>query len=149
MIDVTQGRTERAYVTCAYITTVAGDKKLAVMHVQPPIVTIAPSAEELGIARISWRVVVQVNSLDTLFSANWQSVYGSRRRFTTIANYRLKPLRIQYAGPTSATKVAHVVIEVRWYGEHGPMLGTTTVTATDYTDAIAGPIWPEGCHTIT
>lgn len=122
---------------------------MSLIRVRPPIVSLGPGTDTLGINRVAWRADVQVNSLSTIFSADWQTVRHSRRQFTTLNDFGFTAMRIVYRNlPVGPSFVARVVVIVEWYGPDDVLLGSRAVVTTAYAHGDTGPILPEGCHTL-
>jgi hypothetical protein len=135
-------------VVCEYQPDRDGTSVLAQLTVEPPFVRLTPDLAELGVRRVSWRVELQTNRLETVFSADWQPVAKSRRQYAhslSDAPLDFRELRMRYEQmPDSRTSVVRVVVSLEAFGSHGAVLSTITIVANTY-NLGAGGTQLEGC----
>jgi hypothetical protein len=141
-----------ASVQCRYQTDHDGVTFLRRIKVAAPIVVVTDAAADLSVRRIAWRARLEVNRLDTLFSADWEPVDESKRQFALALSGDPLPFRqmtIDYAHPMGPTLVVRVVVVVEWFAFGDVNLGSTSIIATTYAHGEYGPVRPEGCHALT
>lgn len=141
----------RPFVECAYQLVGDGGSVLEQVRVRPPIVQVNLDADTLNVRRVAWRAAVQLNRLETLFSADWEPVGESRRQFAgdlTTEPLTLSRLSIDYAKlPVGPTFVVRVVVVVEWFGPRRALLGSREIVPTTYGIGDSGAVLSEGCHT--
>jgi len=142
-----------AFVTCSYRRDADGGTVLARVLVGPPLVQLRPDFAERGVRRVAWRVELQVNELETVFSASWKPVATSPRQFApdlSEAPLTFRQIDLGYdQSPPGPTSVVRVVVVVDWFGAHRALLGSRSVVATTYGVGLTSPIIPEGCLAFT
>ena len=97
------------------------------------------------------RVELQVNELDTIFSADWQMLSVSRRQFApNLASFpiafRPQQVALNHSTGTATTSVVRVLVIVDWFGARD-LIGSTSVVATSYSLGSPSRVVSEGCHT--
>jgi hypothetical protein len=124
---------------------------LSSMTVGDTFLHAVPGTPQLEISQVTWRAIIQVNRLETLFSANWEKVGQSSRQTAwppagkeavfpqTAIPYRNMPIGI--------TLVARVVIRMQWFGPDHTRLGTEDAVVPTY--SAGGSPLVEGCHVMT
>jgi hypothetical protein len=135
-------------VECTYQPDQDGTNVLAQLNVEPPYVRLTPDFAELGVRRVAWRVELQINRLETVFSADWQPVAKSRRRYAASlsdAPLDFRTLRIRYEQePTSPTAVIRVVVDLEAFGRGRVVIDSHSIVALSYDVGAAGTLL-EGC----
>jgi hypothetical protein len=149
-IDVRYAANGGAFVHCSYESIDGGPTVLSQVDAGPPYVQFnSLLAAARDVRRVAWRVEIQVNTLESIFSADWEPVGESRRHFAsdlTSDPLAFSQVSIDYdksrAGPTL---VARVVVFVEWFGPRRALLGSREIVATNYGQG--GGVLAEGCLT--
>ena len=135
-VDLSPSRTTGAVVDCGYLPIDSPPRKLAALEISPPLVRLRSDAAAQGLRRVTWRAAVQSNMLESIFSADWQTLVRSRRRAAPkldVPVLRFSPITIDYAGlPKSPTLVVRVVVTVEWFGPANVLIGSREIVATTY-----------------
>ncbi len=145
----------RAFVECRYRQAPHGASALTSLSIGPPTVEVVRTYafESPDVRRVAWHAELEVNRLETLFSADWEPLARSPSHSTRALNaipLAFSRLSMSYDQlPIGPTLVVRVVVVVQWFGPSGVRLGTSSIVATNYAHGESGPVLPEGCHTVT
>ena len=140
------------FVDCGYEPGPRRTNVLSNITLFPPLVVLHPDGVGEPVTQVRWRALVESNLQQTLFTAPWERVTVSRWRPApdrADTDTPLRAIRIDYTkGPVDQTGVVRVEIVVEWLGPDGVLRGSQSVVPTSYRQGDAGPILPEGCHTV-
>lgn len=139
------------FVLCTYLPAGDASQTLDKVIVRPLTVSFRSSAVDLGIRRIRLRFEIQTNRLDTLFSADWQTLRRPRVAIATrvdVDAIGFPQTTLDYEAPVGPTVVARVVLTVKWYDRDLNLLGSRDLVPTSYSHGDNGALLPEGCHTL-
>lgn len=141
-----------AIVRCSYEPDTDGmTNVLSSMFIGETFLHAGPGTVEVDIRRVTWRAIVQVNRLETLFSANWESVGESRRRTARPRageDVVFAGTAIHYRNlPSGTTMVARLVVRMKWFGPAQTLLGSDEAVVPVY--SAGGSLLVEGCHVFT
>jgi hypothetical protein len=97
-----------------------------------------------------WRVKLQVNLLETLFSARWETVRETGEQIALRLHEEMDPapLRVRYRQAIGPTLVVRVAMTFTWYAPDGTERESELVLS-PYVMGDSGPVRAEGCHTHT
>lgn len=141
-----------AYVQCVYNAS-SSPPSLALVVVNPPVVTIGVGTAANKIRAVSWTAVLETNQLSAIFEADWQPIDVSTSRVVALHGRPSVTLKATVFDvktlSVGTTDVLRVTVLVNWIGAHGKRLFQTSIVAGSYAPAdSATDIVPEGCVSV-
>ncbi len=137
-------------VACTYGKARKKLRPLSRMTVASPIVALGPSAVASGLDSITFRVEIEANVLQGIFSAEWQYVETSGVQSVSVATDAaapLRPIQVRVAGKSwPVNSVFRAALVIGWNSREHASLGEERLYPASYgTGNPEGGTIAEGC----
>lgn len=143
-----------SFTQCVYSRGGNGQRQLVGVVVGPPVpLRNADYAADSELRASRWHFELQVNALEQIFNADWETVATSPRQRVSMQGWDPvfpRPVTLGYdSRHDGTTAVYRVVIVVDWLGRRDRVLDTQRVVGTSYAPRnVVGAAVPEGCHAV-